>query len=65
MPFWACTLLHRPLRDATVSLLEKKSEEGQIPYEAIFQQPAREESLHPPQDMPAGDDGAVAQTHDC
>jgi hypothetical protein len=41
MPFWACIPLRGPLRDANVSLLRKKSEEGQISSEAIFQQPAR------------------------
>src|SRR5207237_1312792 len=38
--FWACIPLCRPLRDANLSLLRKKSEEGRISSEAIFQQPA-------------------------
>ena len=38
--FPGCGALSRPLRDANVSLLRKKSEEGQIPSRPIFQQPA-------------------------
>jgi len=41
MPFWACIPLRRPLRDANVSLLRKKSEESKISSEGIFQQPVR------------------------